>query len=104
MALAFAFSEELGLCSGTDRAHVEAHLEAVGLPGRIDQIPGDSRPTAEVLMPLIAQDKKVRGGKPVFVLVRGIGEDDISIHIEGDVGGDVTVAGRDAIDRTSDGT
>ncbi len=74
MALAFELSEELGLCPASDRARVEAHLAAAGLPARIQDIPGDDRPTAATLMPLMAQDKKVRAGKPAFILVRRIGD------------------------------
>ena len=40
MALAFRFSRDLGFCSGQDATRVEAHLNAVGLPTRIGDIPG----------------------------------------------------------------
>ncbi|HEY9520888.1 MAG TPA: 3-dehydroquinate synthase family protein, partial [Methyloceanibacter sp.] len=73
MRLAFSFSAEQGLCSAIDVNRVEAHLVHVGLPGRISDIPG-SLPTPEELLQLMAQDKKVKGGKLALVLVRGIGE------------------------------
>jgi 3-dehydroquinate synthase len=73
MRLAFSFSAEQGLCSASDVNRVEAHLVHVGLPGRISDIPG-SLPTPEELLQLMAQDKKVKGGKLALVLVRGIGE------------------------------
>ncbi len=71
--LAFAYSAELGLCPERDAARVERHLAAVGLPGEIANIPGET-PTSERLLQLMAQDKKVKGGKLALVLVRGIGQ------------------------------
>jgi len=73
MRLAFTFSVELGLCPAEDAARVERHLAAVGLPVRIAAIPG-ATPTPEALMRLMAQDKKVKGGKLALVLVHGIGK------------------------------
>ncbi|MFQ5626554.1 MAG: 3-dehydroquinate synthase family protein, partial [Methyloligellaceae bacterium] len=73
MALAFAYSNELDLCSGQDAARIVAHLSAAGLPTEIGQIPGGT-PNADELLALIAQDKKVKAGAPAFILVRGIGE------------------------------
>jgi 3-dehydroquinate synthase len=72
MRLAFTFSVELGLCPGGDAARVEEHLAAVGLPTKIASIPG-TKPTPDQLLRLMAQDKKVKGGKLALVLVRGIG-------------------------------
>jgi 3-dehydroquinate synthase len=73
MRQAFTFSVERGLCQGGDAERVVRHLEAVGLPSRIAQIPGE-KPTPERLLELMAQDKKVKGGKLALVLARGIGE------------------------------
>jgi 3-dehydroquinate synthase len=73
MRLAFTFSVELGICPAGDAARVERHLESVGLPVRIATIPGGT-PTPAALLRLIAQDKKVKGGKLALVLVRGVGE------------------------------
>jgi 3-dehydroquinate synthase len=73
MRLAFSFSAEQGLCPASDVNRVERHLVHVGLPGRIADIPG-SLPTPEAMLHLMAQDKKVKGGKLALVLVRGIGE------------------------------
>jgi 3-dehydroquinate synthase len=73
MRLAFTFSVELGLCPANDAARVERHLAAVGLPTKIASIPGGT-PTPEALLKLMAQDKKVKGGKLAFILVRGIGQ------------------------------
>ena len=73
MAMAFEFSNELGLCSGQDAQRAIRHLDATGLPTRAEQIPGDM-PTPEQLLALMAQDKKVLSGILTFILVRGIGE------------------------------
>lgn len=73
MALAFQYSNETGLCAGQDAQRAIAHLETVGLPTRISEIPGEP-PAPERLMELIGQDKKVQAGVPAFILVRGIGQ------------------------------
>jgi len=85
MALAFAFSVRQGLCTQADADRVLRHLKAVGLPTRIADIPGET-PSADWLMELIAQDKKVRRGKLTFILVRGIGQSFIAPDVDpGDV-------------------
>lgn len=73
MCLAFRFSEELGLCPAGTAARVSRHLQSVGLPTRISDIPGGKADAAE-LVRLMGQDKKVRDGKLTFILARGIGE------------------------------
>ncbi len=73
MRLAFTYSVERGLCAPEDAARVEQHFRAVGLPTEISAIPGD-KPTTGELLRLMAQDKKVTGGKMVLVLARGIGQ------------------------------
>ena len=40
LALAFRFSACLGLCPAADAERVEAHLQAVGLPTRLGDVPG----------------------------------------------------------------
>ncbi|HVQ10794.1 MAG TPA: 3-dehydroquinate synthase [Methyloceanibacter sp.] len=72
MRLAFSFSAEQGLCPASDVNRVERHLVHVGLPGRIADIPG-GLPTPEEMLQLMAQDKKVKGGKLALILVHGIG-------------------------------
>jgi 3-dehydroquinate synthase len=72
MALAFAFSERRGLLAPAEVERVVRHLTAVGLPNRPSDIPGEL-PDADALMALMAQDKKVRGGKLTLILARGIG-------------------------------
>ncbi len=72
MALAFDLSASLGLCSGQDAMRVRRHLERVGLPSKLADIPG-SLPGADALVALMGQDKKVVDGKLTFILARGIG-------------------------------
>lgn len=72
MSLAFRFSARLGLCGGDDAERVERHLRAVGLPTRLDQIPGGCG-RVEDLLDAMAQDKKVKAGALTFILARGIG-------------------------------
>ncbi|MDX2259362.1 MAG: 3-dehydroquinate synthase [Hyphomicrobiaceae bacterium] len=81
IGLAFGLSERLGLCAAGTRARVERHLAAVGLPTRIAQIPGgtglgsgDRGLGPDNLVRLMGQDKKVKDGRLVFILARGIGE------------------------------
>ena len=73
MALAFEFSaRRQGLVSKAEAARATRHLAEVGLPTRIQDIPGEL-PSIDQLMDLIAQDKKVKRGMLTFILVRGIG-------------------------------
>jgi 3-dehydroquinate synthase len=73
MALAFEFSaRRQGLVSKPEAVRATRHLAEVGLPTRIQDIPGEL-PSVDQLMELIAQDKKVRRGMLTFILVRGIG-------------------------------
>jgi 3-dehydroquinate synthase len=71
--LAFEYSARKGLVSDADAARVRAHLAAVGLPTHVKDVPGGV-PDADVLMNLIAQDKKVKRGRLTFILARGIGQ------------------------------
>ena len=73
MALAHRFSARLNLASPDDAARVEAHLQAVGLPHRMADIPG-ALPDAERLLGYITQDKKVSRGALTFILTRGVGQ------------------------------
>ena len=73
MVLVHRFSARMNLVSPDLADRVEAHLKAVGLPTRMDQIPGELPPT-DVLMDAIAQDKKVKSGKLTFILTRGLGQ------------------------------
>jgi len=73
MALAYRFSARMNLASPDDAMRVEAHLDAVGLPWRISDIPG-ALPDAEGLLAYMAQDKKVSRGALTFILTRGMGQ------------------------------
>jgi 3-dehydroquinate synthase len=73
MALAFEFSARKGLIGASEAARARAHLAAVGLPTHLKDVPGGV-PGIDVLMNLIAQDKKVKRGQLTFILVRGIGQ------------------------------
>ncbi len=72
VALAFEFSARRGLLSTRDADRVRRHLAAVGLPTHVSAVPGGA-PSADRLMELIAQDKKVKRGALTFILARGIG-------------------------------
>jgi 3-dehydroquinate synthase len=81
MALAFQFSARLGLLPPADAERVARHLQQVGLPTRLSDMPGD-HPDADRLMELMAQDKKVRRGRLTFILARGIGQAFIAPDID----------------------
>ena len=73
MALAFRLSTALGLCPGQDTERLSRHLRASGLPASISDIPGE-RPPADALLAAMGHDKKVKDGKLVFILARGLGQ------------------------------
>lgn len=70
--LAFRFSQRLGLCSGQDAGRVTAHLTAVGLPTRLQDVPGGAG-SADEIVEAMTQDKKVKRGALTFILAHGIG-------------------------------
>jgi 3-dehydroquinate synthase len=72
-ALAFELSARLGLCSQEDPSRVRAHLKEMRMKTDLADIPGDL-PSAEVLLDLMGQDKKVVDGQLKFILARSIGE------------------------------
>lgn len=82
-ALAFELSQRLGLCSQEAPSRVRAHLKAMGMKCDLADIPGDL-PGAEVLMALMAQDKKVVDGRLRFILAHGIGEAFVADAVPGD--------------------
>ena len=71
--MAFDLSVRLGLCPAADLARVRAHFNAVGLPDAPPRLQGRTW-QAEDLLRHMAHDKKVRDGRPVLVLVHGIGQ------------------------------
>jgi len=82
MVLAHKFSARMNLASPDASARVEAHLSAVGLPTRPNQIPGGLADAA-TLLSFIAQDKKVTRGALTFILTRGIGQSFIAKDVPG---------------------
>lgn len=72
-ALAFELSAQLGLCAQEDPSRVRAHLRDMGMKTDLADIDGDL-PSAEALLDLMGQDKKVVDGQLRFVLARGIGK------------------------------
>ena len=83
LALAFRFSQRLGLCPGQDALRVSRHLDHVGLPSRLQQVPGGAG-SAEGIVAAMAQDKKVKRGVLTFILARGIGRSFIAPGIAAD--------------------
>ncbi len=71
--LAFDLSARLGLCPSADTARVRRHFASVGLPTGPHDIPGIVW-EPDHLIELMGLDKKVRDGRLVFILVRGIGD------------------------------
>ncbi|MEK9661948.1 MAG: 3-dehydroquinate synthase, partial [Alphaproteobacteria bacterium] len=81
--LAFDLSARLGLCPADDAAQVRRHFAAVGLPTGPYDLPGIVW-EPDHLIELMGADKKVRDGKLVFILVRGIGDAFVASDIEVD--------------------
>ncbi|NRB17002.1 MAG: 3-dehydroquinate synthase [Rhodobacteraceae bacterium] len=71
--LAFELSARLGLCSQEDPSRVRAHLIDMGMKTDLADIAGDL-PSAEALVDLMGQDKKVVDGQLKFILTRSIGD------------------------------
>ena len=85
MVLAAEFSAEAGMISGDDAARIKSHLAAVGLPTSLQDIAGFSQEglaDADTLMALMAQDKKVKRGRLVFILLQVIGRAAIVSDVE----------------------
>ena len=72
-ALAFELSARLGLCSQESPSRVRAHLREMGMVVGMSKIPGDL-PSAEMLVDMMGQDKKVVDGELRFILAGGIGD------------------------------
>jgi 3-dehydroquinate synthetase len=72
-ALAFRFSAAQGLCSGQDAARATAAIAAVGLPTRLDEIPGHPFDAARLVRHM-AQDKKAEAGRLTFILAGALGD------------------------------
>jgi 3-dehydroquinate synthase len=72
MVLAFELSVRLGFCPAADAERVRAHLADFGLPTSPRMVRPEGFAT-ETLLAAMDHDKKARGGRPRFVLARGIG-------------------------------
>lgn len=83
-ALAFELSQRLGLCSQEAPSRVRAHLRAMGTKVDLRDIPGDL-PSAEALLALMGQDKKVVDGQLRFILANGIGAAFVASDVPQDV-------------------
>jgi 3-dehydroquinate synthase len=81
MVLAAEYSAETGLCEPDVPKRIRDHFGAIGLPTKLGDIPG-AQPRTELLMELIAQDKKVARGRLTFILLRGVGEAFIARDVE----------------------
>src|SRR3978361_720907 len=76
MVLAAKLSAQLAMISESDAMRVRHHLAEVGLPTRLQDIAGftqEGLADVDVLMALMAQDKKVRRGRLTFILLEAAG-------------------------------
>jgi 3-dehydroquinate synthase len=73
MAMAFRFSERLGVCRPGAAGRTATHLASVGLPTAPRELDLDL-PGPEGLLDLMRKDKKSRDGRLTLILVRDIGE------------------------------
>ncbi len=98
--MAFDLSYRMGLCAQEDVDRVEHHLSGIGLPTKAASVELLST-SVDKLIAAMAHDKKIKGGKPTFVLVNAIGEaflsEDVSMDLVRDVlrdslGGEVKTA------------
>lgn len=82
MVMAFALSAHLEMSSANDTETVHTHLQKAGLPVDLAQIP--IKWEADTLLSHMYADKKVSGGKLVFVLVNSIGDAIMEKNIDPD--------------------
>jgi shikimate kinase/3-dehydroquinate synthase len=73
MVLAFDLSVRLGLCPPVDADRARDHLKSVGLPVSPLDVIGQEW-NVEALLGHMILDKKVKDGRAVFILARGIGQ------------------------------
>ncbi len=73
VVMAFDLSVRMGLCPPADLARIRRHWQRVGLP---QAPPADlmARCDPTTLINHMQRDKKVRDGRPTFILARGIGQ------------------------------
>ena len=82
MVLAVDLSVRLGHCAAADAARLRALLGSIGLPISPANLLGGGDGTADRLVAHMAQDKKVRDGRVMFVLARGIGDAYLSLEVD----------------------
>src|SRR4030081_3038180 len=84
MVLAAEFSAQLGMIAESDALRVKTHLAAAGLPTHLQDIAGFTQEkfSADALMALMAQDKKVKRGKLTFILLKAVGQAVIAPDVE----------------------
>jgi len=85
MVLAAELSAQLGMIAEQDAVRVKRHLADVGLPTILQEIAGfaqEGLADADVLMALMAQDKKVKRGRLTFILLQAIGRAVIAPDVE----------------------
>jgi 3-dehydroquinate synthase len=76
LVLAAELSAHLGMIAPSDAARIKRHLAEVGLPTHLRDIAGfaqEGLADTDALMTLMAQDKKVKRGRPTFILLKAIG-------------------------------
>ena len=82
-ALAFELSARLGLCSQEAPSRVRQQIKAMGMKCDLKDIEGDL-PSAEALVALMSQDKKVLDGQLRFILARAIGDSFVTSDVPKD--------------------
>jgi len=85
MVLAAEFSARLGMIGEADAARITRHLAEAGLPTHLQDIAGfaqEGLADADLLMTLMAQDKKVTRGKLTFILLEAVGRAVIAKDVE----------------------
>jgi 3-dehydroquinate synthase len=72
------------MIADADALRVKQHLAAVGLPTHLQDIAGftQEKISADALMGLMAQDKKVKRGKLTFILLEAVGRAVIAPDVE----------------------
>lgn len=83
MAQAFRFSAGQALCSPQDAVRAETAIAAVGLPVRMDALPGHPF-EGERLLAHMGQDKKAEGGRLTFILTRALGDAFVARDVDAD--------------------
>lgn len=82
-ALAYDLSAKMGLVSQETPSRVRAHLQSMGMKTNLRDIPGDL-PSAEDLLALMSQDKKVINGQLRFILAKDIGSSFVTPDVNPD--------------------